>query len=91
MRDDNLLITLPRDMMRTDTPQRAPIRAHTPVEPSSQNLTTKQAAHYLQVSVKWLELRRKKGGGPKYHRLGAKLIVYMKSNLDAWLNSRECA
>ena len=55
-------------------------------------LTTAQAAEFLNVSIPFLELCRRRGDGPPFHKLtdwpnGA--IRYRKSALEAWLAERE--
>ena len=60
----------------------------------SEFLTTAQAAEFLNVSIPFLELCRRRGDGPPFHKLtdwpkGA--IRYRRSVLEAWLAGRECA
>ena len=51
-----------------------------------------EAADYLRISPRTLELWRKKDFGPPIVRLGqdhAKVrIIYLKSDLDAWLQTQ---
>lgn len=54
-------------------------------------LTPKQAASFLQVSEKTLEKWRTKGTGPKFRRLGHRMVRYQQSDLDAWPGSPSAA
>ena len=47
-------------------------------------LNTKRAAAYLGVAYDTIKAWRKRGAGPVYHKIG-RLVVYMKSDLDAWI------
>jgi predicted site-specific integrase-resolvase len=49
-----------------------------------QLFTAKEAADYLQYSEVTLELWRREGKGPKFHKPSQK-IYYFKSDLDAWI------
>jgi helix-turn-helix protein len=51
--------------------------------------STVQAADKIPCSPAHLEALRCKGGGPPFIRLGPKMIRYLKSDLIAWLRSRE--
>ena len=44
-------------------------------------LTCAQAAKYLGVSRRWLEILRKTGGGPEFIKLG-RLVFYEPADLD---------
>ena len=50
-------------------------------------LKPRQAAQYLGVSTRWLELRRFRGGGPVFVRLGepSGRVRYAKSDLVAYV------
>lgn len=47
-------------------------------------MTTDEAAAYVRLSVRTLEGMRAKGGGPAYHRQGARTVFYHRDDLDAW-------
>ena len=47
-------------------------------------LRTAAAAKYLGVGQSTLERKRVEGGGPKFRRLGSKIVTYAQSDLDAW-------
>lgn len=47
-------------------------------------LTPKEAAAFLKVAEKTLEGWRCKGTGPKFSRLGRRLVRYAQSDLDSW-------
>lgn len=57
------------------------------VPPERQTLTTPEAAKYLRLSPKTLETKRSRGGGPPYIKLGRR-VVYRRTDLDKWLESR---
>ena len=52
-------------------------------------LTTEQAAAFLGCSTQFLEIARCKGGGPRFSKLGPRLIRYRKAALLEYLASRE--
>lgn len=45
---------------------------------------TKGAAEYLGVGQSTLERMRIEGNGPKFRRLGQRIVVYAIEDLDAW-------
>lgn len=45
------------------------------------------AATYLGLSVRGLEDMRAKGTGPRFHKVGARVVRYHRDDLDAWLRS----
>lgn len=51
-------------------------------------LTAEDAAKYLTVSVKTLELMRLRGNGPAFTLVGARRIGYRVSALDLYLDAR---
>jgi predicted DNA-binding transcriptional regulator AlpA len=44
-----------------------------------------EAVRYLRVSRSTLAKWRMTGEGPPYHRLGPRLVYYLRHELDAWL------
>ena len=48
-------------------------------------LRTEAAAEYLGISPSTLQKYRVYGGGPKYLKIGAKVVVYDVAELDAWV------
>lgn len=48
-------------------------------------MNTAAAAEYLDVSEATLKRWRQAGEGPKFIRLGKKLIKYRQSDLDHWI------
>ncbi|WP_414471374.1 helix-turn-helix transcriptional regulator [Microvirga sp. M2] len=52
------------------------------------HLRTPEAAHYLGVSVSFLNHARLRGTGPIYKKLSPKLIVYSIEDLRTWANSK---
>ena len=46
-----------------------------------------ETAKYLQVSRSTLAKWRMNGAGPPYHRLGPRLVYYIKREVNVWLAS----
>lgn len=53
-------------------------------------LNTRQSAHYLGLSARYLEHMRAHGTGPVFRRHG-RFVVYHIGDLDAWSQSRSSA
>jgi len=51
-------------------------------------LRTAAAAAYLDIGKSTLERKRIEGSGPPFRILGAKIVVYAISDLDAWASAR---
>ena len=51
-------------------------------------LTTREVAKWLGIGELWVELGRTRNYGPKFLRLGPRLIRYRRSDVLAWLDSR---
>lgn len=49
---------------------------------------TAEAAQYLGIGKSTLERGRTDGTGPKWRRLGARIVVYAISDLDAWADEQ---
>jgi len=47
-----------------------------------------EAARLLSVSEIWLKKLRLAGGGPRFVRLGVRLIRYKRSDLTEWVEAR---
>lgn len=47
-------------------------------------LRTPGAAQYLGIGQSTLERKRMEGTGPRFRRLGPKIITYAIDDLDAW-------
>jgi excisionase family DNA binding protein len=54
----------------------------TPTDPL---LTIPEVAELLQVSTLTLAAWRSRGEGPRYVKLGAKMVRYRRADLDAWV------
>lgn len=52
-------------------------------------LNNQAAAEYLNLSPRTLEKQRVNGGGPRFRKLGRR-VVYALADLDAWANARIC-
>ena len=50
-------------------------------------LTTEEAGTFLRLSPRTLEKQRVQGGGPRFRKLGAR-VVYAAADLRAWADSR---
>jgi predicted DNA-binding transcriptional regulator AlpA len=53
-----------------------------------QRLSGPEAAHYLGISASTLSKLRVFGGGPKFYKLGRR-VVYDSSDLDDWFAARQ--
>jgi len=61
-----------------------------PNKPAPVYLDNKQAADFLKISPRTLEKHRVKGGGPRFRKLGRR-VVYAVADLEAWANERICS
>lgn len=59
--------------------------------PVDQLLTTAQTAELLNVPVATLRWWRHEGTGPKSFKLGARKVMYRRSDVLAWLEDRYTA
>ena len=50
-------------------------------------LTTAEASEYLRLSARTLESWRLHGGGPRYVKLGAR-VLYRQGDLEAWVSDQ---
>ena len=51
-------------------------------------LRTPRAAEYLGIGQSTLERKRMEGTGPRFRRLGAKIVTYAIDDLDAWASEQ---
>jgi excisionase family DNA binding protein len=51
-------------------------------------LTTHEAASYLRLSPRTLENWRVRGGGPRFHKFGDR-VLYAQDDLEQWQTARE--
>ena len=56
-------------------------------EKRRRRLSANEAAYYLGISVSKTNKYRTYGGGPKYYKLGHR-VVYDIADLDAWVSER---
>jgi predicted DNA-binding transcriptional regulator AlpA len=56
------------------------------MSPSPRNLSVEEAARFVGVSVSVLNKSRVYGGGPRYLKLGRR-VLYEVTELEAWLAS----
>lgn len=60
---------------------------HTSLAAGAKYLRTPEAADYLRVSADYLNKLRQQKKGPRFIRLGRR-VVYDRLDLDAWASSR---
>lgn len=60
-----------------------------PTEPAWSYLNCNQAGAHLNLSPRTLEKLRTIGGGPRFRKLGRR-VMYTIADLDAWANARAC-
>ena len=60
-----------------------------PPAPLSPWLTQEGAADYVRLSPKALEDMRRRGVGPRFHRVHRRLVRYHTDDLDAWLRGHD--
>ena len=58
---------------------------------ASNKLRAPEAAKYLRVAQSTLAKLRCYGGGPKFAKAGPRLVIYDRTDLDAWLQARACS
>ena len=47
-----------------------------------------EAAHFLGLTERFLEVRRQQGGGPQYVAVSSRCIRYRRHDLKAWADAR---
>lgn len=52
---------------------------------NNMKMRTQMAATYLGVAASTLNKLRCSGGGPRFAKLGPRLVVYDRADLDAWV------
>jgi predicted DNA-binding transcriptional regulator AlpA len=57
------------------------------MEKAHQLMRTPQAAAYVNLSVSTLEKLRPLGKGPPFRKVGPKIVVYDRVDLDAWIEA----
>ena len=67
-------------------PQPAPSAAAPAAVANPEFLTTDEAAAFLRLSPRTLEKQRGLGGGPRFRKVGAR-VVYAAADLRAWADS----
>lgn len=61
----------------------------TEAKSASRYLTNEEAAAYLKLSPHTLNKKRVIGGGPKFRKLGSR-VVYAIDDLESWIEARAC-
>ena len=51
-------------------------------------MTPREAADFLGLSTRFLEVRRYRGGGPEYIRVSARCVRYSRQDLLSWCAER---
>jgi predicted DNA-binding transcriptional regulator AlpA len=51
-------------------------------------LSTAQLSVWIGLSMQWIEIGRIRGYGPKFRKLGARMVRYKRSDVIRWLNQR---
>jgi predicted DNA-binding transcriptional regulator AlpA len=51
-------------------------------------LNTRELADWLGVSILWLEIGRNKNYGPRYMKLGPRMVRYKRRDVLSWLEAR---
>ena len=51
-------------------------------------LTQQQAAEYLGLTPRFLEMRRFNGNGPPHIRISSRCVRYLMSDLQTWVEGR---
>jgi predicted DNA-binding transcriptional regulator AlpA len=70
----------------------SPIEPERPPPPADDDLlTTRQVSEWLVCSTQWLEIGRLRGYGPKYVKVGPKMVRYTRAAVRAYLRERERA
>ena len=54
-------------------------------------MTERDAAKYFGVSDEALRVWRRRGGGPRFYRIGGKLVRYALSDLRTWQETQQAA
>lgn len=57
-------------------------------DPAGVLLKPHQAAEFLSLSPRWLELKRYHGDGPPFVRISARCIRYRLADLEEWVGNR---
>jgi predicted DNA-binding transcriptional regulator AlpA len=56
----------------------------------NEKMRSPEAASYLRMAASTLAKLRCSSGGPRYSKMGPRLVVYDRADLDAWLANRLC-
>ena len=51
--------------------------------------SVREAAQYLSLSKSFLDHARLSGDGPKFIRVGRRNVLYLREDLDAWLDQHQ--
>lgn len=57
-----------------------------PIRPGA--LRPNEAAAYIGLTKRFLEVRRQRGGGPPFVKVSARNVVYRVADLDRWMAER---
>ena len=56
----------------------------------SMKMRTPEAAAYLTLSIAMLVRMRVKGEGPPFAKLGKRVVLYDRDELDQWVSDNQC-
>lgn len=56
---------------------------------SREKLRAPAAAEYLGLSTSTLAKMRLRGDGPAYAKAGARVVLYDRADIDAWIDGRK--
>ncbi len=84
------------DAARSDVPQRhhldrraGDLITEAKDEDGDELLATSEVAEWIGISTQWLEIARSCGFGPKFVRLSARRVRYLRASVLDWLRERE--
>ena len=82
-----------RDSKLVTAPRGVPIAGGAPPNLGGEGfwhelINEKAAAEFLNISVRTVQAKRQKGGGPRYVRLSSRCIRYRRADLRKWTEER---
>lgn len=59
-----------------------------PALPKPQDyLTSREIQGHYRMSIGYLSQLRSRGEGPRFYKLGARKILYLRADVEAWINA----
>ena len=65
--------------------KKGPIMSDATAPGQERLLTSQEAADFLRLTPRFLEMRRFRGGGPPFIRVSGRCVRYLKSDLREWV------